>query len=286
MQASKRYEIYRNVIKRVLADQESLPSLPAITLKIRQAISDESTTVDKLVKIISTDPALSTLLMKYASSPAFKTAKPANTLNSLISLMGFSTVNKIVMTHSVSSLFINRNPQLKKLYTISRNRQLVKAGYSIFLAQQLGYRPTDEVLMVSFLSEVGTLALLAALEEEVQIPDAATYFELCRRYSKSLGIVLLTKWQIDENLINAVKLIGQWNNSPKGQLALLDIVNLGLFHTVIRTSKSKKTSLPAVSDIAAFKKLMPQYRAVDNIGQLSLVSENQKQIDDLIRSMN
>ena len=286
MQQNKRYEIYRNVIKRVLADQESLPSLPTITLKIRQAVSDESTTIEKLVKIIGTDPALSTLLMKYASSPAFKTANKVNTLSGLVSLMGFKSVNNIVMTHSVRSLFVNRNAQLKNLYTISRNRQLVKAGYSIFLAQQLNYSPTDEVLMASFLSEVGTLALLSALEGEVQIPDAKTYFGLCKRYSKSLGIVLLTKWQIDQNLVNAVRLTGHWDNSPEGSIGLLDIVNLGLFHTVIRTSKSKITSLPKISEIAAFQKLSPAHREIDHMGQLALVSNDQREIDNLIRSMN
>lgn len=286
MQQNKRYEIYRSVIKRVLTDQESLPSLPSITLKIRQAVSDETTTIEKLVKIIGTDPALSTLLMKYASSPAFKTASPVNTLSGLISLMGFRAVSNIVMTHSVSSLFVNRNAQLKNLYTISRNRQLVKAGYSIFLAQQLRYSPTDEVLMASFLSEVGTLALLSALEGEVRIPDAKTYFGLCKRYSKSLGIVLLTKWQIDQNLVNAVKLTGHWDNSPEGKIGLLDIVNLGLFHTVIRTSKSKITSLPNINEIAAFQKLSLPHRAIDHMGQLTLVSNDQREIDNLIRSMN
>lgn len=286
MQQIKRYEIYRSVIKRVLADQESLPSLPTITLKIRQAVSDESTTIEKLVKIIGTDPALSTLLMKYASSPAFKTASTVNTLSGLISLMGFKTVNNIILTHSVRSLFVNRNAQLKNLYTISRNRQLVKAGYSTFLAQKLRYNPTDEVLMASFLSEVGTLALLSALEGEVQIPDAKTYFELCKRYSKSLGIVLLTKWQIDQNLVNTVKLTGHWDNSQGSKISLLDIVNLGLFHTVIRTSKSKITNLPNINEIAAFQKLSQSHREVDEIGQLTLMSSNQREIDNLIRSMN
>ena len=43
MSAKSHYELYRGVIAKVLNNQEDLPSLPAITLKIRQAINNPDT---------------------------------------------------------------------------------------------------------------------------------------------------------------------------------------------------------------------------------------------------
>ena len=40
---NQNYNIYSIVINQVLRDQEQLPSLPSLTLKIRTAISDPST---------------------------------------------------------------------------------------------------------------------------------------------------------------------------------------------------------------------------------------------------
>lgn len=223
------YEIFRKLIKRVLAGKKSLPNLPSITLKIRKAAIDDSTNIDTFVQLIGTDPALSLLLMNYASSPIYKTASPASTIAGLVSLMGFNAISNIVTTQGIRSLFTNHNIQLKNLYNISRNRQLVKAGYSIFLAQQLNYKSIDEILVASFLSEVGTMALLSALKNQPQTLDSITYIELCRNYSKSLAIVLLTKWEVGEKFINIVKACGQWEHSSEGSMTLSDIVTSDCF---------------------------------------------------------
>lgn len=278
-----RYKIYRSVIARVLKDQEHLPSLPAITMKIRQSVSDSNTTVEKLAQLIGSDPALSALLMKSVSSPLYRTLAPPNTLQSVISIMGFAAVNSIIMAHSVNSLFVFRKPALKKLYNMSRQRQVVKGSMSGFLAQKLGYRPADEALMVSLLSEVGTLALLSAFRDYPDVPDTQTYLRLCRDYSKSLGVILLTKWGVDAKLIDAVKLCGRWEIGSEGNLELLDIINLALYHTVKHTSPSAQ--LPPLEELAAYKKLFPPNNTIAENGQLTLVTENQQEVQAMILSL-
>jgi HD-like signal output (HDOD) protein len=278
-----RYLIYRSVIARVLNDQEHLPSLPAITMKVRQAISDNNTTTEKLGQLIGGDPALSALLMKAVSSPLYRTQEVPNTLSGVISIMGFSAVNNIVMAHSVNSLFVFQKPALKALYNLTRQRQVIKGSMSVFLAQKLKYRPADEVLMVSLLSEVGTLALLSAFKDRAEVPDTETYFRLCRDYSKSLGVILLNKWGVDVKLVEAVKHCGQWDVSSEGPMSLLDIINLGLYHTVRATSP--KAKLPALKELAAYAKLQPPNNFVTSNELLMLVKDNQAEIKAIISSL-
>lgn len=276
-----RYDIYRSVIAKVLNGQESLPSLPTITLKIRQAINDPNTTHTKLSMLVGSDPSLSALLMKSASSPMYRTASAPKTLESVISILGYAAVNNIVMVHSINSLFVFRSPVIKKLFNISRNRQVVKGAMSGLLAHKLAYRPADEALMVSLLSEVGTLALLSAFKDTAEVPDTETYFKLCRDYSKSLGVILLTKWNIDQNLISIIKNCGRWEQSTEGELSLLDIINLALYHTIKRTNP--QANLPPLQTIAAYKKLQSAHNSIHPSDQLNLVVNNEPAIKGMIQ---
>lgn len=278
-----RYQIYRSVIARVLNDQEHLPSLPAITLKIRHAINDSNTTVEMLAQLIGSDPSLSALLMKSVSSPLYRTLESPNTLQGVISIMGFAAVNNVVMAHSVNSLFVFRKPALKILFNMTRQRQVVKGSMSGFLAKKLQYQPSDEALMVSLLSEVGTLALLSAFRDYDDVPDKQMYLRLCRDYSKSLGIILLTKWGVDEKLIDAVKYCGLWEKESEGPLSLLDIINLALYHTIKATSPN--ATLPDLKELAAYSKLRPPNNFLSPGGQLMLVTENLDEIKSMIKSM-
>jgi len=281
MSEPRRYEIYRSVIAKVLKDQEHLPSLPAITLKIRRAINDPNTTNETLAMLVGSDPALSALLIKSASSPMYRTVSTPKTMEGVISIIGFTGVNNIVMAHSINSLFVIRHPVIKKLYNISRKRQVVKGAMSGLLAHKLGYRPADEALMVSLLSEVGTLALLSAFKDIPDIPDTETYFRLCRDYSKSLGVILLIKWNIDQKLIDIIKHCGRWEKPTEGTLELLDVINLGLYHTIKYTRP--KAQLPALDTLAAYQKLKPPYNAMDKSNRLSLITNNTAAIRGMIQ---
>ncbi|MGK0500710.1 MAG: HD-like signal output (HDOD) protein [Oceanicoccus sp.] len=283
MTTDNQYLGSRTIISRVLQNQDHLPSLPAITLKIRQAINNSNTTHESLAMLIGSDPALNALLIKSASSPMYRTASAPKTLEAVISIIGFSGVNNIVMAHSINSLFVNKNPAIKRLYSISRKRQVVKGAISGLLAHKLGYRPADEALMISLLSEVGTLALLSAFKETSDVPDMQTYIKLCREYSKSLGGILLNRWNIDPRLIDIVKHCGHWERESDGKLELLDVINLSLYHAVKHLSPD--ADLPPLTQLAAYSKLKIPHNEIDQSGQLTLITENQTAIAGMIQML-
>ena len=137
--------------------------------------------------------------------------------------------------------------------------------------------------MVSLLSEVGTLALLSAFSDHEETPDKQSYLRLCRDYGKSLGIILLTKWGVDENLIDSVRYCGIWDRMSEGPLSLLDIINLGLYHTAKITTPH--ASLPELNDLVAYNKLTPPHNLISQNGQLKLITENHEEIRAMIDSL-
>ena len=153
------YAVYRRVISRVLNDSECLPSLPSITLKIRQAMGQENITAESLAKIITKDPALSALLLKSASSPIYRRAVIPNTLVEVISMLGFASISNLVMLHSMRSVFSMSSRQAKTLFANTWRRLVVKLALAMFIVKRIRFNAGEHAQMVALLSEVGSLAV-------------------------------------------------------------------------------------------------------------------------------
>lgn len=280
----KQYAVYRTVINGVLSDTERLPSLPAITLKIRQAISEDNTTANTLSTLISKDPALCALLIKSASSPLYGRSVAPKSLTDVIALLGFNEVNNIVMLHSVRSLYVMKSSHSKMLFSNTWKRLVFKTALASFIAKKLHFQPAAQVPMATLLTEIGSLAVLSAVLEMPQLPDEQTYIELCRSYSKSLGTILLRKWNVDDVFIKVVKDSGKWQDTWEEKLSLIDVVNLGIYHTVMLTRQ--RADLPLLKDIAAYQKIPAAFRRSTKPNVLEIVSVSTKEIQEIINSFS
>lgn len=263
------YSIYRRVVSQLMQGQEQLPSLPTITLDIRRALSDEQVTVAALVRLISRDPALSAILMKHASCALYRQAVVPKTLHEVITLLGMAEVDRITMVHSIRSLFTLHSAAHKRLFVEVWERLVLKASTSAMLARLLGHVAPEHALLASLLSEVGTLAVLSAFKDEAQIPSGELYYKLCREYSKSLGVILLKKWAVDDEYISVIRNTGNWSLYESRELGLIDLVNLALFHAI--KEQNPAAELPMLVELAAYQKLMPPLNFVSADGELELV---------------
>ena len=270
------YSIYRRVVSQLMQGQEQLPSLPTITLDIRRALSDERMTVPALVRLVSRDPALSAILMKHASCALYRHALAPKTLHEVITLLGMAEVDRITMVHSIRSLFTLHSAAHKRLFVEVWERLVLKASTSAMLARLLGHVAPEHALLASLLSEVGTLAVLSAFKDEATIPSGELYYKLCREYSKSLGVIVLKKWAVDDEYIGVIRNTGNWSQCESRELGLIDLVNLALFHAI--KEQNPQADLPMLVELAAYQKLLPPLNFVSANGELELVLNHQADI--------
>ncbi len=272
--------LFQEVLDRVLSDELKLPSLPDVAMNVRSAIADDNTTIDTLTEIIAKDPGLTAYLVKAASSPIYRRAVPPKTLGEVVGLFGFSATNSLVMVHSTRNLVELNSPIAKELFNHTWERLVVKTSIASFLAQQLKYRPVEEVQMAMLLTEVGSLSVLSAMLETSETPDADIYFQMCRQYSKRLGVAALGLWGIDETIVDLVNDCGNWEKTWSEELNLLDIANLSLYFTVQLTTNNP--SLPDIESLAAFNKIPESMRACSKPNQLDLITSNDEEIQTII----
>lgn len=270
------YAIYRQVVTQLMSGEEQLPSLPTITLEIRRALSNPDVTLVQLSRLISRDPALSAILMKYASSALLRTQQPPKSLLDVLRVLGMAQIDRLTMAHSVKSLFILHSPAHKKLFVEAWERLVRKASVSAFMARSVGRVAPDQALLASLLSEVGTLAVLSAFKTAAEIPGAEQYAKLCREYSRSLGVIVMKKWAVDEAYIKVIRHAGDWSYRGCPELELLDVVNLSLFHAL--KADGYTDDLPALEQLAAFAKLPAPLNSLSNTGELALLATHAAEI--------
>jgi HD-like signal output (HDOD) protein len=278
------YSVYRGVIGDLLSGKEQLPSLPSITFEIRKAMGQQDLSMIELSKLLAKDPALSAVLLKYASSPLVGSQTPPQNLLDVIRLLGMNQVERITMVHSIKSLFSVHSVKHKRLFLEAWRRLALKASVSTYIAKHMHFKNVlpDNVLMAALLSEVGTLAVLSAFRNSDDTPDIPSYIALCREYAKSLGVITLKQWQVDEQYLKVVQEIGNWTGESPGAPNLSDLINLGLYHSL--KLSNAKTDLPPIQELTAYQKLEEPENSVV-AGGLTFVMSNVQEIRIVAKSL-
>lgn len=276
----KEFHIYQNAIEQMQANEDQLPSLPTITLEIRKATSNPNVNLAHLSSLIAKDPSLTAILMKHASSVFYRSADKPKNLQDVIKRLGMHSVENLTLAHSIKSLFVLRDHNLKMLYKQAWQRQTLKACMSYHLAKSIRFPNADDAMVASLLSEVGTLTLLAALQNH-DVPAEQTYKILCQHYSKHLGAILLAKWGVAPVFMDVLRKTGAWTLNSGSVMQLADVINLGLFHT-IHYLKPHNDLMP-IQELTAYKKLAPQYSMLKD-NKLFLIQENLSHIETMAKS--
>ena len=280
---SSDYAVYRQLVTQLLNGEVVLPSLPSLTFEIRSAINSPKTSISQLVQLISLDPALSALLVKQASSALYRQARAPQNLRDVISLIGMKQLGVVTMAHSVKSLFTLYSPAYKKLFLEVWERMVLKAATCSVLAKRVGRIAPEHALLACLLSEVGSLVILSAFRTDVTPPSSDEYFRLCRQYSQSLGVMLLKRWEVEEEYIEVVRQTGAWDYCNSQWLETVDLVNLTLHQAI--TGRDKNAQLPPITEIAAYQKLQPPFNQLDVLGRLRVIADSQFEITEIASTL-
>lgn len=110
--------------------------------KVRKLIDDPNVSADKLIHLLSTDPAISAHIVKVANNVALSGGKSVDTLRAAVSRLGYRMLRNLVMTITMSKLFHADSPainqQLKKLW---ERRREVAANNCVLALHQKHLKP-------------------------------------------------------------------------------------------------------------------------------------------------
>jgi HD-like signal output (HDOD) protein/signal transduction histidine kinase len=231
-------------VELILQSLDGLPTLPAVAIQLLQATASRTSTTPEIVRLIESDPPLTTRIMKLVHRADLGAGSAATTVERAVIFLGLEAVRDAVLAVSVFELFqaaqsssagFNRNDFWKHCIAVACCSELLAA--SMVAKGGKGLQPDPrEAFICGLLHDMGKIALDAALPKSfARVVEAA---ELLRGNIADLermvigldhmvvGKRLAERWELPSNIRDCIWLHGQIPQALPTTVANARLVNL------------------------------------------------------------
>lgn len=205
-QSSAQQSLHYSLLSAFLKGTAKVPQMPENALRVRSLLRDPHASLEQLSRVINSDPPLAAYLMQFADSPLLKSARPCRSLTDVLARLGTDKLNNLVLAFSVRNMFISKDLSLQKGFRARWSASSIRAAWTACLAPLVPGISADDALLGGLFQDIGSLPLLAELENWPQIArDADTLNHVCEQLSAPIGTIVLTAWKQPSSLVDCAR---------------------------------------------------------------------------------
>ena len=196
----------------LIANLGDLPPLPQVATQLLRISADPDASAEDLRKVIATDQALTSQILKIANSAMFGMMREVNTLTQAIMTLGFSTIKSVVIASSAKNLYHRGTVGLQE--RLIWEHALVTAIASRAFAKAVRFPRVEEAFIGGLMHDIGKSVM------GVKFPER--YGALLRSVYNEHGDCLtleLDSFGFDHAMVGEA-LVQQWNLAPSLQQAV------------------------------------------------------------------
>jgi len=276
-------KLITDICGKLLSDQASLPSMPAVAARIHDAMLDPNWSIRTIAGIIKSDAGTTTYLLRVANGPLHAGLGPVREVEQAIALLGINTTRHLVMVHAVRSAFVTPSALLASLMKRTWAFSTRLAALSAVLANHCGSVRPESATLAGLLQDIGVLPILNVLNPyHEQLTNEAPVVRAIDRFAPSIGTILLGRWGFDADIVEVARSRRNWLRDPQPSADLADVVLVARLHAEI-TSGEGAPDVPRIDAVPAFAKL--PLGAVRPDGSLALLHDEEAAIDALMTSL-
>lgn len=229
--AAPTLSITEEIVNRIRSGQATLPVLPELAHKVEKLFQRVDVDLHELVKVVQTDPGITSKLIGISNSPQYRGLSEIKSLDKAIGRIGMKMTENYVLIFSKRGLFKVDVPQFELLLNKVWQHSLATAACAQALAQKLALHDPDHYYTLGLLHDIGKLILLQFFADMSKKRADATEpecLELMDKYHGEFGAALLASWKFPSEhqqiarFHDAVSNAGQASNS----LYLVALANL------------------------------------------------------------
>lgn len=207
-----------------------LPSFPDIAMRVRQVLSDDNVSSEKVVRVVGSEPALAARLLQLANSAALNfSGKAVTDLRTAVARMGFNMVRSAAIAFAMSQLKkVDSLKGLEKPLEVLWTRSASVAAMSHAVARRLAKVNPDTALLAGLLHGIGQLYILTRTANHPKLfENEAVYHNIVRDWHSSIAKALLENWGIADEIVEAVGNYEDIGRSHTGPTDLTDVLTVG-----------------------------------------------------------
>ena len=224
-------------IVKMLADDLSsgnleLAYLPDIAVRIRRTLQDPECSLDRVVKVVGTEPGLAARVLKMSNSALFaRGGKSATEVRTAVNRLGFDAVRNAAFSYALGQ--IRQAPDLKPLATELKAAWLdgvEVAATSFVIAQTYTDVNPDEALLAGLVHNIGRVYILTRSREMIDAELwASELSDIMGEWSPAIGRSICEGWEMPEQITAAVANQGDMDREAAGPVELTDVLALAVY---------------------------------------------------------
>ena len=227
----------------------TLPSLPAVALKVIELTSDPDCSMDELGSLIQNDQALAAKVLRTVNSSFYGLREPCSTIKRAIVMLGLSPVKALTLGFSLVSA-VETEGRDEFPFAEYWRRSLFAAVGAKVVAEAAELPTADEAFLAGLLHDIGMIALYEALREHYVAVIEKTEGEhamLVRHEIEAfelqhpeIGAMLAERWRIPSQLVMPIRYHERPTAAPSDNIELVHAVALGLMaHDALNKEESR-----------------------------------------------
>jgi len=194
----------------------SMPPLPNVAQRVLQIVREPDYSIDSLVSVVKTDPALTTRILKLCNSSLFGVSREVTTVADAVAYIGTRNLVKLVLVTCTANYFkAARGTGFASPRELWRHTMACATACQ-FLAERCGYDQPVTAFTAGILHNVGKVALSQVVDPELlqraalqsAAPDAdwvARERELLGLDHANAGGIVTESWNLPVELRRAVR---------------------------------------------------------------------------------
>jgi HD-like signal output (HDOD) protein len=208
----------------LISNSCTLPPMPVVATRVMRELMSPEASADSISKIIETDQALVTRILKISNSAFYGCARKVGSIQLAIVVLGFNTLKNLVIATSTKSLYHQQSDAEQGLWEHS----LAVGVASHVLAIALCPTCLEDAFTVGLLHDLGKLVLYTKDPEGYsRILAQQKQGRSCHESEQDaygfthadIGTVLANKWNLPETFEAAIGLHHSLGRPEFGKLA-------------------------------------------------------------------
>lgn len=222
-------------IDELIENSGELGSLPAVIMRINQALEDPDVSAATVGRLVNEDPALTASLLKLVNSPSYGLTSAVDTVFRAIALIGFKELRQLVLTAHALKTFNNLPNDLVSM-PVFWQRSLAIGVLSRIIASYAREKGIERYFISGLLHDLGSLIIYQQLPKEASDIISASRAEghwVRDLEQQSLGFdhaqvggALLEAWGLPETQVEAVRYHLQPEEAPEEHQKAAMLVNM------------------------------------------------------------
>ena len=203
-------------IKATIERITNIPTLPTVITKISKLLQNPQTSAEEIGKVITTDQALASKVLKLVNSAFYGFPGKISTITHAIVILGFSTVANIVLTASILDVFKRPGSEAPDFDMQQFWMHSISCGAAAqAIAKFTGSPEKEECFIAGLVHDIGKIILcqyqpetFAQIVADVRQKDCLFYeseINLFKFTHQEVGGLLADRWNLPKNLASAIK---------------------------------------------------------------------------------